>query len=299
MASHRENRGLTSPFFLVGCGILAATLVIGVAVFLGSRDAIEPLRCDAGMVAHGPRCCGEGQHLSGAACVGKPRSCGALHVVTSVGCEPIDAALRVTVAGRHLRIGPGDWEAQGVVVPREIDVAAFEMDAFEVTEGRWAECAKAGVCAARGADAERGVPVAQVTFDEAETFCKWAGGRLPTRDELTVAISGDGSRRYPWGDTGAVCRRAAWGLLAGPCAEGGAGPDVVGSHPAGKSETNAYDLAGNVAEWASGPDATTFALGGSFEDSGASALRGWNHKPLPKSTRSKAVGFRCVYTPKT
>jgi formylglycine-generating enzyme len=54
---------------------------------------------------------------------------------------------------------------------------------------------------------EPGRAVAGVTFAEVASFCGFAGGRLPSRDEPAFAISGEG-RRYPWGDTGVVCRRA-------------------------------------------------------------------------------------------
>ncbi len=152
---------------------------------------------------------------------------------------------------------------------------------------------------AREPTTEPGLPVTAVTFDEAATFCRWAGGRLPTRDELAVAISHDGGRRYPWGDTGAVCRRGAWGLLTGPCATSGSGPDVVASHPDGTSREGVHDLAGNVAEWATPPDAhpdLADVLGGSWQDGEAAALRGWNHRSVAKTTRAATIGFRCVYT---
>ena len=88
-----------------------------------------------------------------------------------------------------------------------------------------------------------------VTLDEARAICAAHGGRLPTEDEWIVAAAGDKPRRYPWGDTGAVCRRAAWGLTRGPCANGATGPDTVGAHPDGATPLGIEDLAGNVAEW--------------------------------------------------
>src|SRR5438552_3017582 len=79
-----------------------------------------------------------------------------------------------------------------------------------------------------------------------------------------VARAGDGARdgdgdaerarRYPWGDTGAVCRRAAWGLANGPCATKGRSPDTVGAHPDGASRMGVFDMAGNVAEWVTSKD---------------------------------------------
>ena len=280
-------------------GGAALVALVAFATLRGLRDAGEPSRCADGLVAIGPRCCGEGQRLEAGRCSGAPSRCGPLHAVTPIGCAPADPAARVTLARQHLRIGAGDWEAQGVVTPREADVPPFAIDAFEVTEARWADCARATTCAPREPATEPGLPVTAVTFDDAATFCRWAGGRLPTRDELAVAISRDGSRRYPWGDTGAVCRRGAWGLLTGPCATSGAGPDVVASHPDGSSREGVHDLAGNVAEWAVPPHADHHladVLGGSWQDGEAAALRGWNHRSVAKTTRAPTIGFRCVYT---
>ncbi len=108
-------------------------------------------------------------------------------------------------------------------------------------------------------------------------------------------------RRYPWGDTGAVCRRAAWGLAQGPCAQGADGPDTVGAHPDGDSPLGLHDLAGNVAEWvlATPNDAArlevALAKGGSWATSMASELRICARLELPLEAADPRVGFRCVY----
>jgi len=274
---------------------LAAALVALVVVIARGR-AEQPARCAAGMVALGPRCCGEGQRLEAGRCTGRPRRCASALRQDDTGC--VAPEQRAFIAGGTLRVGPGDWEAQGVVPRREVAIAPFVLDAFEIDERRYGACVAAGACGAVPFSGEPSRAVAGVTADDAARFCAWAGGRLPTRDELGWAAAGPASRRYAWGDTGAVCRRAAWGLKTGPCGEGAVGPEVVGSHPDGVSPDGVYDLAGNVAEWTQPePGSTTAeARGGSWADGEAAALRSWNRRELDRATRSPEIGFRCAYS---
>ena len=208
------------------------------------------------------------------------------------GCVAPPRVIRI--AGGLLRVGPGDWEAQGVVSAYEATLPSFGLDALEVSEARWASCVAAGACPAIPLTGEPGRAASGMTLDEAARFCLWAGGAVPTRDQLAFATAGKLGRRYAWGDTGAVCRRAAWGLVAGPCAWGASGPELTGSHPDGASPDGIMDLSGNIAEWAVGPDAPE-ARGGSWADGAASALRAWQRRVVSASTRSTELGLRCAY----
>jgi formylglycine-generating enzyme required for sulfatase activity len=219
-----------------------------------------------------------------------------MHIRTE-GC--IAPMRTVRIDGGLLRIGPGDWEAQGVVTARQTVLPPFAIDAYEVNEQRYAECVAAGACEPVPLFGEPGRAVAGVTWEQAEKFCAFRGGTLPTSDQLAFAAGGVTGRRYPWGDTGAVCRRAAWGLANGPCGRDAEGPELAGAHPDGASPDGVHDLAGNVAEWARpappGSPSTAQARGGSWADSAASALRSWHWRELPITTRSAEVGLRCVY----
>lgn len=268
-------------------GALAATVAVASAlaaiVWIAAGQAGAPRRCGEGFVAVGARCCGEGQEEREGRCVGSPRGCGPDHERTPDGCVPRD--VRVAFVGGSVRVGPTDWEAQGVVAARTITVGAFALDRFEATERRVRRCIAQRVCPAitlSGDDARAAV----LPFAEARTFCGFEGGRLPTDDEWTFAAMGSAGRRYPWGDTGAVCQRAAFGLVEGPCARGGKNPDTVGTRPTGVSPEGLHDLSGNVAEWV----ASGTARGGSFATGLAADLRGWNAGVVVGTT-----GVRCAY----
>ncbi len=279
-----SRTGAGQPRWIAAALVLVATgVTVAVGVVRRGRD--EGARCGAGFVARRGRCVAAVHDESGA--------CPWPLVPSPLGCDAPDT--RILVPAATVVVGPSDWEAEGRVAPRTIHVEAFRLDAFEVTRGRWGDAAAGD--AARAASG--------MTRDEAASFCaRRDGGRLPTEDEWIVAAVSGASQppRYPWGDTGAVCRRAAWGLGMGPCAQGGEGPDTVGAHPDGDSALGLHDLAGNVAEWVveAAPAAVGelgTAKGGSWQSDLASDLRIWARLKLAPDARDLRVGLRCLYPP--
>jgi len=249
--------------------IVIGAVVIGVGIIAisGMRAAMREPVCGLGFTAKGPRCMPEGRW------------------------EPPDA--RVTIPATTVTIGPSDWEAQGRLAARVVRAGPFAIDAYEVTVGRafCPTCPLADPKLFRPDDPARAA--SGVTLEQARAYCKQHGGRLPTEDEWIVAAAGDKPRRYPWGDTGAVCRRAAWGLAKGPCASGADGPDTVGAHPDGATPLGVHDLAGNVAEWV---EATPPAVrGGAWDTELATELRTWTRREVPSDARESTIGFRCAY----
>ncbi len=105
---------------------------------------------------------------------------------------------------------------------------------------------------APGANENR--PINCVNWFEAEAFCTWDGGRIPTEAEWTYAAAGGSDQRvYPWGptDPGMNANLAVWGCYfngTGSCS-GVENIGVVGSIPAGNGKWGQSDLAGNVWEW--------------------------------------------------
>ncbi len=274
---------------------LSIVVMLGLSVWVvlrARKRASPPARCPAGFVAMGARCCAAGQSLQADRCAGQPASCPKGFDLRDNGC--VARPRRVRIGPGTTRVGPGDWEAQGVVRPELIAIdRAFWLDAYEVTLDRWRACAVAGQC--RPIDGEPGQAVRRVTFDEASGFCRFAGGAIPTQHEWQFAAAGPRGRRYPWGDTGAVCRRASWGLSTGPCAIGGDGPDIAGIHDDGASPDGVFDLAGGVAEWVVGEDGTARICGGSWRTELATELRTWHTEERDDRTRWDDVGVRCSY----
>jgi formylglycine-generating enzyme len=264
---------------------IAITIVlgaVGVAMALGValRGNDEGARCGAGFAVNGARCVVVGD------------TCPAPLVTTAHGCDAPEA--RVSISATAVAIGPSDWEAEGRVRPRSLRVQAFDIDVFEVTRGHWGNSNDAF-------DRDAARAASGMTRDEAAEFCTSRGGRLPTEEEWIVAAASAANppRRYPWGDTGAVCRRAAWGLRSGPCALAGDGPDTVGAHPDGNSSLGMNDLAGNVAEWVApepGRPELGVAKGGSWRSDLATDLRVWARLELSPSSRDARVGLRCAYS---
>jgi len=277
-----------------GVSALLSALSIGVVVVLALAEREGPARCPEGLERAGARCCGEGQGSVGGQCTGRARSCTAGQTVdASGGCTR--KSQRVRLKGEFVPLGGAEWEGGGGSA-RKNAVRAFDIDNVEVTAARYAECVEAKACVslAGGAAVDPpGLPLRQVSVAQAQSFCEWAGGRLPTGGEWLLAAAGKEGRRFPWGSTGLVCRRAAYGLADGPCAERGTAPDPPGSRPDGATPDGVFDLAGNVAEWTRDADGKVRAYGGSYLSTGAAELKSWAAAERPGPAPD--VGFRCVY----
>jgi formylglycine-generating enzyme required for sulfatase activity len=278
----------------IAAGALSA---IGAVSWLGSQSTNDPARCASGLLALGPRCCAPGQHLRDGRCAGQATHCTAPSSLTDGACATSPRA--VFISSGTLDLSVDDWDLLDRVQPKApVFVPAFWLDSFEVTRRRWLGCVDAGRCPPPHPEPhdwpELDTPVTSLEARHAQDFCRFAGGQLPTSHQWLWAARGADGRRYPWGAFGLVCRRASFGLLDGPCAQGATGPEWPGSRPAGVSPEGVFDLAGNVAEWTLEEDASVVARGGSYRSRLAAELKSLAFTRTAKP--SSDVGFRCAYS---
>ena len=139
-----------------------------------------------------------------------------------------------------------------------VHLDAYWIDQTEVTNAMYALCVQAGACqpplSSKSAihDAYYGdvqyadYPVLWVDWNAAQSYCKWAGRRLPTEAEWEKAARGTEGRIYPWGDTAPTCELGNFGLQEGDCV---GDTSKVGGYPAGASPYGVLDMSGNVWEY--------------------------------------------------
>ncbi len=128
----------------------------------------------------------------------------------------------------------------------------YWIDRTEVTNGEYRQCVLVGRCQPPGRSRSYtrdeyygnsqydNHPVIYVNWEQARTYCAWAGGRLPSEKEWEKAARGENGGRYPWGNDKPNHSLANYD---------GKDTTAVGQYEDGKSPYGAYDMAGNVWEW--------------------------------------------------
>jgi eukaryotic-like serine/threonine-protein kinase len=221
--------------------------------------------------------------------------------------------------------------------PHEVKLSAFCMDRTEVTVAAYRACTKEernGVrCGAAGGESFNSScnwektdreqhPINCVSWTQAEAYCKWAGGGLPTEAQWEYAARGADGRKYPWGPA-LPSNQLGWDGEGNDLGRGKRESTCpVGSHTAGVSPFGVQDMSGNVWEWVAdwyapylaegkmiledptGPDkpgseSRRVVRGGAWGDVDASWVRAANRHRVGVSFRDDDVGFRCSRGPKS
>ncbi len=137
---------------------------------------------------------------------------------------------------------------------QQVDLSGFAIGQTEVTVDQWAACVAAGACDPQPTECAPStsdpdgdaLPVVCVDWSQADGYCAWAGGRLPTEAEWEKAARGSEAAAWPWGELSPTCNLANFRFVSSYC-EGSI--VAVGSRSFGASPYGLDDVAGNAWEW--------------------------------------------------
>ncbi len=148
-------------------------------------------------------------------------------------------------------------------------------------------------------------PVTQVSYNDASTYCQWAGKKLPTEAQWEKAARGPEGNVFPWGDSEPDITRANYDNVVGTTTP-------VDKYAKGMSYYGLYDMAGNTYQWCQdwydvdqrvernpqGPQTgdERVVKGGSFIE-GVESIRSANRDRYAPEHRTFLFGFRCACEP--
>lgn len=256
------------------------------------------------------------------ACIGVALCSGCTHKPQSLGPAPES----VTVGAQEVEIG----FAGGQTRTKE-KVSEFRLSITPVRKAEYAACEAAGTCSPPNPACEARLqasglasdaadsPAACLTAKQAQSYCSWVGGQLPTLAQWLLAGRGTVATRFSWGNELPSCEQLAhahtyhlspYGELLFPeasqCERPGATALAVGQHPAGASAMGLEDVLSTGSEWLQGgsghfpacADASRTCLvygrtPGSIESVAHGTGGGSVDGPL--STEARAT-FRCAFS---
>jgi formylglycine-generating enzyme required for sulfatase activity len=238
----------------------------------------------------------------------------------SSGCtRPKCPAGIAGIPGGHYTMGSGEAAT----------VAKFCLDVTEVTVNSYKKCVEAGRCTEpqvytlgcnwKHPEGRLNHPVTCVNWNQAASYCSWAGGRLPTEEEWEwAARNGDRGDMYPWGGAtpsekllnacGSECYKKANSPSPMYAADDGYSETApVGSFPQGNNRWGVSDLGGNAEEWTSSvfssnstssrTDGPYVNRGGSWASTDASHVSASYRRSNSPRNLFSFMGFRCALMP--
>ena len=182
--------------------------------------------------------------------------------------------------------GNADWCSDEV--PHKVELGQFWVDKYEVSNADYRECFIAGVCEPAVLHEDRPQdfnkphqPVVFVSWEDAQTYCFWRGGKLPTEWQWEAAAQGE---------------RLGGAYFRQPYDKGF--PEDTGKFTA--NSNGLYDMMGNAYEWTldwyestGGTGKNKVVRGGSWNSAGH-FLRISDRVKKDPELRYSDVGFRCI-----
>jgi formylglycine-generating enzyme required for sulfatase activity len=190
-----------------------------------------------------------------------------------------------------------------ITPPRDIELSRFHISQFEVTNQEYrdfllatgyeprekADYLRHWVKARDYPDWAASFPVVWVSQADAEEYCRWRGGSLPTEEEWEKAARGTKGAYFPWGN---VFPDADLANFSSNQAE------PVGNRPGDRSPFEVYDMGGNVSELTSTVvqlqgETMVVVRGGNYV-ANAREMLAYRRDFTRPGQRSEFIGFRCV-----
>lgn len=215
-------------------------------------------------------------------------------------------------------IPPGDFTMGDGIneFAHNVTLDGYWIQETKVTNRMYEQCVKVGSCTPPSDELGGSVfgnpgyanhPVIGVSWDQAQAYCAWTQGSLPTEAQWEKAARGANENIYPWGDAKPACDLLNFGYCVGRTTD-------VDAFPKGVSSYGLFDMAGNVFEWVNdwynqnyysespsanptGPQNGDYRVirGSSFETSSnqiSSTIRRYNEQ----GDSGRDIGFRCAVT---
>ncbi|MES2797808.1 MAG: SUMF1/EgtB/PvdO family nonheme iron enzyme [Bacteroidota bacterium] len=184
---------------------------------------------------------------------------------------------------------------------------------FDVKTGQWSLKKGATWEFPQGLDFPKGAdnhPVTQVSWNDAQAYCKWAKKRLPTKAEYELAAKNgeDSEQTYSWGEAdfeNGKYKANFWQgsfPLVNTVKDGFLYTSPVGYF--GKTDIGLTDMGGNVwqwiQDWSTDKPTEKIQVGGSFlcDKSVCHGYKIGNSASSTPETSLMHVGFRCAKTNK-
>ena len=222
----------------------------------------------------------------------------------------VDGSTLVYVPPGEFRMGSGAGDAPEIAVTLD----SYWITQTKITNSMYAQCVELEKCTPPTQEIGGPVysnpdyvnhPVVGVTWVQAQAYCSWAEGRLPTEAEWEKAARGAAGNTYPWGTADPECELLNFGSCLGHTSE-------VTNYLDGASAYGLLDMAGNAFEWVgdwygetyysespltnpTGPETGEFRVvrGSSFESNAKQAESAIRHFGSTMY-HSRDTGFRCV-----